>query len=89
MSDFKNNAISEFPNIAKVEFKKVNQNYLKVILINFFLVFIPLLVVLSFSINKKLFEETSDYIALIYSIFFVISTVMIIFLIVSFRIFWS
>tara|TARA_B100000795_G_C22803315_1_gene443169 strand:- start:3954 stop:4466 length:513 start_codon:yes stop_codon:yes gene_type:complete len=84
MSDFKNNAISEFPNIAKVEFKKVNQNYLKVILINFFLVFIPLLVVLSFSINKKLFEETSDYIALIYSIFFVISTVMIIFLIVSF-----
>ena len=72
MSEFKNNTISELPDITKVEFTKVDQNYLKVLLINFFLVFTLLFAVLSFLINKKLVEEASDYTGLIYSIFFII-----------------
>ena len=71
MSEFKNNTISELPDITKVEFTKVDQNYLKVLLINFFLVFTLLFAVLSFLINKKLVEEASDYTGLIYSIFFI------------------
>ena len=36
MSEFKNNSVNELPDIKKVEFTKVDQNYLKVLLINFF-----------------------------------------------------
>ena len=71
MSEFKNNSVSELPDITKVEFTKVDQNYLKVLLINFFFVFTLLFAVLGFLINKKLVEETSDYTGLIYSIFFI------------------
>lgn len=70
MSEFKNNSISELPDITKVEFTKVDRNYLKVLLINFFIVFTLLFAVLGFLINKKLVEETSDYTGLVYSIFF-------------------
>jgi len=84
MSEFKNNTISELPDITKVEFTKVDQNYLKVLLINFFLVFTLLFAVLSFLINKKLVEEASDYTGLIYSIFFIIGLAIITFYIIGF-----
>ena len=84
MSEFKNNTISELPDITKVEFTKVDRNYLKVLLINFFLVFILLFVVLSFLINKELVEETSDYTGLVYSIFFIIGLAIITFYIIGF-----
>ena len=83
MSEFKNNSVSELPDITKVEFTKVDQNYLKVLLINFFLVFTLLFAVLGFLINKKLVEETSDYTGLIYSIFFIIGLAIITFYIRS------
>lgn len=84
MSEFKNNTISELPDITKVEFNKVDQNYLKVLLINFFIVFTLLFAVLSFLINKKLVEEASDYTGLIYSIFFIIGLAIITFYIIGF-----
>ena len=74
----------EFLDITKVEFTKVDQNYLKVLLINFFLVFTLLFAVLSFLINKKLVEEASDYTGLIYSIFFIIGLAIITFYIIGF-----
>ena len=84
MSEFKNNSVNELPDIKKVEFTKVDQNYLKVLLINFFLVFTLLFAVLGFLINKKLVEETSDYTGLIYSIFFIIGLAIITFYIIGF-----
>ena len=84
MSEFKNNSISELPDITKVEFTKVDRNYLKVLLINFFLVFILLFAVLCFLINKELVEETSDYTGLVYSIFFIIGLAIITFYIIGF-----
>ena len=44
MNQFTNDLIIDLPNITNIEFKKIDKNYLKVILISFFLIFIPLLV---------------------------------------------
>ena len=38
--DFKNDLVTDLPDITKIGFKKIDKDYLKVILINFFLVFI-------------------------------------------------
>ena len=51
MSEFKNNSISELPDITKVEFTKVDRNYLKVLLINFFYSFYP------FICSTRLFNQ--------------------------------
>lgn len=45
-SIFHNDVVTDLPNITKIEFKRIDKRYLKVILINFFLVFIPFLVTL-------------------------------------------
>lgn len=42
--DFKNDLVTDLPDITKIGFKKIDKDYLKVILINFFLVFILLFV---------------------------------------------
>jgi membrane protein YdbS with pleckstrin-like domain len=84
MSEFKNNAVIELPDITTVEFQKVNRNYLKVILINTLLVFIPLLIGLIFLINKKLNETIPEYTTLIYITFFIIFALIFIFLLIGF-----
>ena len=38
---FQNFAITSLPDITKIEFIKINKNYLKVVLINFFIYFEP------------------------------------------------
>lgn len=40
--NFKNELVTDLPDITKIEFKKIDKDYLKVILVNFFLVFILL-----------------------------------------------
>lgn len=40
MTTFNNEVISQLPDITKIEFKKIDKNYLKVILITFFILFI-------------------------------------------------
>lgn len=45
-SIFHNDVVTDLPNITKIEFKRIDKRYLKVTLINFFLVFIPFLVTL-------------------------------------------
>jgi hypothetical protein len=84
MSEFENNTIFELPDIAKVEFTKVDRNYLKVLLTNFVLAFILLFVSLSFLINRELVEQISDYTGIIYSIFFIISLAIVTFYIIGF-----
>lgn len=84
MSEFKNNAVTELPDITTIEFQKVNRNYLKVILINTLLVFIPLLIGLIFLINKKLNETIPEYTTLIYITFFIIFALIFIFLLIGF-----
>ena len=46
MDTFKNDEVLDYPNISKINFIKINKKYLKVLLINFFLFFVPLLVTL-------------------------------------------
>ena len=40
MTTFNNGIISQLPDITNIEFKKIDKNYLKVILITFFILFI-------------------------------------------------
>ena len=69
MSAFKNDVVTEFPDISKIEFQRIHKSYLKVILFNTFLVFALLFVGLFFLIDRKLNEEIPEYIVLIYILF--------------------
>lgn len=51
MNDFENDIVLDLPCILKLEFHKIDKSYVKVILINFFLVFIFL----------NLFQRTNQY----------------------------
>ncbi len=82
MDGFKNNVITELPDITKSTFQKIDKNYLKVIMINTFLVFIPTLIGLIFFINKKLAESIPNYITLVYSLFFILFALIFLFLII-------
>lgn len=70
MDTFKNDEVLDYPNISKINFIKINKKYLKVLLINFFLFFVPLLVTLIlldlFAFNESLLK----YRIIIYSSFF-------------------
>lgn len=57
MSDsFQNIAITSFPTISKIEFKPIEKQYLNVILINVFIVFLLLFSVVIFIDYKNIFE---------------------------------
>jgi len=84
INSFQNKIITELPDIAKIDFKNINRNYLKIILINFLLLFISLSIGLFFLIDKKLVNKIPAYIPLIYSAFFLIFILIFIFIIVGF-----
>ena len=84
MENFKNEVVTELPEITKVEFQHIHKNYLKVILINTFLVFIPLLIGLIFFTNRNLSESFTEYITLVYALFFVVFILIFFFLILGF-----
>ncbi|MFY0629273.1 MAG: PH domain-containing protein [Flavobacteriaceae bacterium] len=84
MSAFQNDVVMELPDITEVTFKKIHKNYLKVILINTSLIFIPTLVGLVFLINMKLEEEIPEYTTLIYGLYFSLFLLVFLMLLIGF-----
>lgn len=84
MDVFKNDVVIEFPDIHKIDFIKINKNYFKVILINFFLFFVPLLSVLIVLHLLAFNEEILAYSILIYSSFFLFFGLILLYIILSF-----
>ena len=70
MDTFKNDEVLDYPNISKINFIKINKKYLKVLLINFFLFFVPLLVTLILLDLFAFNESVLKYRIIIYSSFF-------------------
>ena len=69
--EFKNEEVKNLPDIIKVDFKSIDKSYLKVIYINFFLLFIPLLVGLIILHQFFFSNEINQYIILIDVLFIV------------------
>lgn len=84
MSTFQNDVIKELPDITGITFQKIDKNYLKVILINTSIIFIPTLIGLIFLINKKLKEEIPEYTTMIYLVYFAVFFLIFFLLIVGF-----
>jgi membrane protein YdbS with pleckstrin-like domain len=70
---FKNIAVTSFPDITKVDFKSIENQYLKVILINTFAVFLVLFSVVCLGDYKGLFKliENTIWIYLILTLCFI------------------
>ena len=66
MSNFNNDLVLQLPDITKIEFKKIDKSYFKVILINFFLFFIPLLVGLIVLHQFVFNDKVNNFITFIY-----------------------
>lgn len=81
---FQNNTVTTFPDITKVEFIHIDKNYLKVILINLFLFFIPLFIGLVLLHQFVFPQEVNEFIIQIYSVFIAILGFIIWYLILSF-----
>ena len=56
VDSFLNIAVTSFPDITKIEFKCISKKYLRVLLINIFLIFILLFAALFFADYKGVFE---------------------------------
>ncbi len=74
---FQNIAVTSLPDITKIEFKKINKKYLKVILINFFICFIPLLVGLILLHQLVFSDEINEFIIFMYIAFISFSTLIL------------
>ena len=70
---FKNIAVTSFPDITKVDFKSIENQYLKVILINTFVAFLVLFLVICLGDYKGLFKliENTIWIYLTFTLCFV------------------
>ena len=67
MSDsFQNLQVHSFPDVAEIEFQAIHKNYLKVILLNTFLVFFIFYVGLTIAVYFDVFEEITAYIYVFY-----------------------
>ena len=82
---FQNNTVTSLPDITKVEFKKINQLYLKVIFINFLLVFLLFLGGLIVLHQLVFQDEVNAFIIPIYIAFLVLFGLILLYLIASFR----
>ncbi|WP_435262258.1 PH domain-containing protein [Tenacibaculum sp. nBUS_03] len=67
MDQFLNFEVVNFPEIEKINFKKVHKNYLKVILINFFCFSVVLISISVFLIQKIVEKEVLEYSIYLYS----------------------
>jgi hypothetical protein len=81
---FQNDVVASLPNIIEIEFKKIDKSYLKVILINFFLFFIPLFIGLILLHQLTFSEEILPYVVYIYSGFLFLFGYIFLYLILSF-----
>jgi membrane protein YdbS with pleckstrin-like domain len=84
MTTFNNDVILQLPDITKIEFKKIDKNYLKVILINFFLVTIPLFTGLILLHQFVFSDEVIAYIMLIYTTFLTLLVCVLLYLLLGF-----
>jgi membrane protein YdbS with pleckstrin-like domain len=82
--NFQNNTVHYFPDIVEVEFEAIDKSYLKVIIINFLLVFLPLLAGLIVLHLLVFPENVNEFIILIYSTFIVLFGFILAYLAVSF-----
>lgn len=71
-ASFENDKVTEFPNIFKVEFDRINKKYLRVIIISYILFFIPFLVGLYFLHKYVVDHELENYLTLIDTGFFIV-----------------
>lgn len=72
MESFKNDVVTDYPDIFKVDFTKISKKYFKVITINFILTFIPFLISL-FVLHQFIVDENLvQYLTLIDTAFFII-----------------
>lgn len=81
---FQNSEVTTLPNIIEIEFTKIDKSYLKVILINFFLIFIPLFIGLILLDEFTFTEEIAAYTIYIYALFTSFFGLILLFLIFSF-----
>lgn len=81
---FQNDLVVNLPDITKIEFLKIDKNYLKVISINFFLVFIPLFAGLILLHQFVFDEEVLAYIIYIYFAFLFLFGLMFLHILLSF-----
>jgi membrane protein YdbS with pleckstrin-like domain len=72
MAAFFNNIVLELPDITKIEFKKIDRKYFKVILVVYFLFFISLFIGLVLLHQFLFLEELKAYIILLYTFFIII-----------------
>ncbi len=72
MSDsFQNIEVTSFPDITKIEFKKINRTYFKVILVNFLLLAVAFFSILTLLHQLDFLKEFNEYMIFIYAFFFV------------------
>jgi membrane protein YdbS with pleckstrin-like domain len=69
VDSFQNIAVISFPEIIKIDFKSIENKYLKVILINTFLFFVIAFLLVSFADYKGLFEFIENTIWIYLSMF--------------------
>ena len=84
MESFKNEVIQELPDINQVDFTKINKDYFKVILINFFLYFIPLLITLIILDLYVFSDDIKAYQILIFTSFFIFFGAILLYIILMF-----
>lgn len=84
MESFKNEVIQELPDINQVNFTKINKDYFKVILINFFLYFIPLLITLIILDLYVFSDEIKTYQILIFTSFFIFFGAILLYIVLMF-----
>jgi|TARA_B110000902_G_scaffold266592_1_gene354968 membrane protein YdbS with pleckstrin-like domain len=82
---FQNNTVTSLPDITKVQFKKINQLYLKVIFINFLIVFFLLLGGLIILHQLVFQDEVNAFIFPIYISFLVLFGLILLYSLVSFK----
>jgi uncharacterized protein len=70
-AQFQNEVILALPDISKIEFKKIDKSYFKVITINFFLVFILFFIGLVVLHQFVFSDDVNAYVIYIYALFFI------------------
>lgn len=84
MESFKNEVIQELPDINQVDFTKIDKDYFKVILINFFIYFIPLLITLIILDLYVFSDDIKAYQIIIFTSFFIFFGAILLYVILMF-----
>lgn len=71
VSFFQNDVILDLPDITKIEFKRIDKSYFKVIVINFLLFFVIFFIGLVLLHQFMLLDVINKYVVYIYVLFFV------------------